>query len=198
MFCLDEKDGLLLNNQVISVDTGKSNASIMETNGSFIFRLSSDSVEHLNTICVNELIIPVKPDCLDESVIGQCIDLDDIVKPVFVEKAETLGECYLRMVNFANSNDPEYTRDTIINTTGNYQIDIEPVNDELVNTHDMVIANAGVLGTIVIEITGEPTTWGEIIDAIDNLEDEDIIGGNIFDKQNMTESFEKYKEANGL
>lgn len=96
VFCIEQP--IVFNSQTINVDVSSSDLSVTDMGGYYLIYLNTDSVEHENKLCVNDICFPVKPDCLDDSLLGQCADLDLFVRPVFAKKE---GNSYERFLECA-------------------------------------------------------------------------------------------------
>lgn len=97
VFCIEDDDLIKFNSQTINVKTEASNSLVVNNGGYYLINIASDLVEHNSIICVNDICIPVQADCIDETLLGQCVALDTFFKPVYTK--ETLGECWLRIYN---------------------------------------------------------------------------------------------------
>lgn len=124
-FCIDSSDNMTFTNQVINVNENEQSIQVAELNGKWLLFIDSDPTEHVNTICVSDLCIPVEADCLDEQIIGKCALLSTFVKPVYVNESLLLTQLYIRAFNILNE--------------GTYGEEID--SDSLINGDSVVLKN---------------------------------------------------------
>lgn len=199
-------ESIIFDNQVVNVDERSSNAYVHQSNGNYLISLPSDSVEHVNTICINEICIYVTADCLDLSLLGKCANLDEFVTPVC--RQDSLGECWLKIINHGTDN--SFLADDIIPAdldleigTGDFKspldANIATLTEELVSTCALNNNNKNLLdGTFFIYIILNPEPrWRNLISLLDTQviyrstqEDFDAE----FDEENMIQAFACYKE----
>lgn len=85
-FCIEgDESGLVFEYQNISNETGISTAAAEPSTGSFLIPFATDGTEHVNSLCVTEITLPVSTDCLELAHLGEKLSLDSILSVVWYE-----------------------------------------------------------------------------------------------------------------